>query len=119
MAETRTSWRFILLWVAVNGCAIALWLWDASVIWPEFPYEHCDPGVGDAFYFFFRVVPLFAIALAAQVTALVVGAARLRRHFERGLLVLAMVTTAAWIVAAIYDLHRGYRYVTDECPITQ
>jgi hypothetical protein len=112
MELTRYRW-----WFVSNVCGIGLWLYVASRIWPRAPYEHCDFAPGDPWWFLLLVLPLLALAALVQIVALVVGAINCAKRKNASLLVAVAVVAIAWTVAAVYDFHRGQRYVTGECPI--
>jgi len=103
-------------WVIANLLGIAAWLYIASRIWPWPPYVHCDFAPGDPFYFFGLVVPLFVVAAIVQIVALIVVTARAIRTRRKLMFLAVLLSAVAWTGAAAYDMHRGHRYVTDDCP---
>ena len=110
----RRALNWAAWWLLANVGCILGWLYVASRIWPQPPYEHCDFAPGDPWWFFFLVVPLWFIAMAIQGVALIF-ALQNRRTSRWFLLFVALLGITAWIGAAAYDHHRGQRYVTEQC----
>jgi hypothetical protein len=104
--------RYALVWVAINVAGLSVYLWLASSLW-VLPGEEGQPGgPGDAFYWFFVLVPILVGFLVANLIVLFVIIRRARVAPREWIALLWwLVAVALWVGAIAYDQHRSVRHV--------
>ena len=97
----RSAW-----WIAGNIVAILLYLYLSSRTWlePEFRGEDVATG-GDAVVWALSALPVFVVAVVANLAVVVWGAVYRRRHGQWPFTSRSWAIVAAWFAAYVIDVY--------------
>ena len=93
---------------------MGLYLYLASALW-VYPGTEGEPGgPGDAFYWFFALLPILVIYLIVNSIALVAIVRRMRTTGKKTPLLIWLVVVLLWLSTVVYDHHRAFRVINAE-----
>lgn len=101
------------IWIVLNLIGMAAYLRLGSDIWTVPGDEGLPGGSGDAFYWFFRMLPVLLVYLPFNLIALSAIIERLRQTGRLNSLYIWLAIAILWIVTYRYDSLRAFRVI---CP---
>jgi len=107
---SRVSRRW-WVWAGFNVAGMAMYLWLASDLWVRPGEEGLPGGPGDAFYWFFVMLPILAGFLILEAATLLYIVIKVPRPVRRAVVILWLVVVGLWGATLAYDHHRGVRAI--------
>jgi hypothetical protein len=103
------------IWIALNLIGMAAYLRLGSDLWTNLGDEGPPGGPGDAFYWFFLMVPVLLAYLVFNLISLSAIVERVRQTGRLKSLYIWVAIAPLWIVTFRYDNLRSFRVI---CPET-
>lgn len=111
--EPKRRFRKRWLWASLNVAGMVLYLRAGSVLWVVAGDEGTPGGAGDAFYFFFAVVPILVAFLLLDLAALRWIFFRTSRSNRAAALAVWSAVLALWGGVVAFDHHKSFREVIE------
>jgi hypothetical protein len=94
------------VWLAVNVCAVLLYLYISSWTWLQ-PELRSEPGAsgGDAFIWFLSAFPVFLITQVMNLGVVMWAAVQRRRHGSWPFVAWSWIILVVWLTAYRIDVY--------------
>lgn len=109
--EPKRHFRKRWLWASLNVAGMVLVLKVGSALWVPPGEEGMPGGPGDAFSFFFAVVPILVAFLLLDVAALAWILVRTPRADRWRTMALWFAVAALWCGVVAFDHHKSFREI--------
>lgn len=103
------------IWIVLNFIGMATYLRLGSALWTIPGDEGLPGGPGDAFYWFFLMIPVLLAYLVFDLISLSAIIKRVRQTGQLNSLYIWLAIAIVWIVTIRYDNLRSFRVI---CPDT-